>query len=113
MVDAWLDFNHTRLGPETGKIAFNTLVLGPKGDPAKIAEGKKGLEPVLPVLNDALGRNPYLCGAQPTLADFSMATNVAFLMACKIDLGAYKAIGKWFSTMNARPAMMKTAPKLG
>ena len=71
-IDAWLDFNHTRLGPETGKIAFNTLFLGAKGDQAKIAEGKKGLESVLPVLNDALGKSAYVCGNQPSLADLSL-----------------------------------------
>jgi glutathione S-transferase len=107
--EAWLDWNHTRLGPEAGKIAFQMLILKDQGDPAKIADGKKWLEKILPVMEAALHRQPYLCGAQPTLPDLSAAANVAYLEMCRYDFGPYPAIAKWYAGMKTRPSFAKTA----
>lgn len=110
-VDAWLDWNHTRLGPETGKIAFNTLFLGDKGDKQKIEEGKTMLEKVLPVLESALGAQSYIGGNQPTLADLAAVPNFAFLEMCRYDFGHYPAINAWYGAMKRRNSFAATAPK--
>lgn len=110
-VEAWLDWNHTRLGPEAGKIAFHTLILKDQGDPARIADGKKWLEKIFPVMEATLQKQPYLCGAQPTLPDLAAATSMAYLEMCQYDLSPYPAVVKWYGAMKARPSFAKTAPQ--
>ena len=110
-VDAWLDWNHTRLGPEVGKIAINTLFLGDKGDKQKIEEGKTRLENVFPVLEGALSAQTHIGSHQPTLADLAAVTNFALLEMCRCDFGHYPAINAWYDTMKNRDSFAATAPK--
>jgi glutathione S-transferase len=108
-VEAWLDWNHTRLGQEAGKMAFHTLILKDKGDPARVADARKWLEKILPVMDAVLQKQPYLCGAGPTLPDLSAATNMAYLEMCRYDLSPYPAVIRWYEAMKARPSFSKTA----
>ncbi|MCR4346085.1 MAG: glutathione S-transferase family protein [Sulfuricaulis sp.] len=110
-VDAWLDWNQTRLGPEAAKIMFNTHFAGDKGNPAAIEDAKKWLLKILPMMDGELKQRKYLCGDQPTVADIAAATNLAYLEMCQYDLGTYPAVTKWFGGMKARPSFTKTIPK--
>lgn len=110
-VEGWLDWNQTRLGPEAGKIMFNTFFAGDKGNPQAIEDGKKWLAKILPVMDGELSKRKYLCGEQPTLADLAAVTNIAYLEMCKYDWSSYPAVTKWYSTMKNRPSFAKTAPK--
>ncbi|MBL0121684.1 MAG: glutathione S-transferase family protein [Betaproteobacteria bacterium] len=110
-VEQWLDWNQTRLGPEAGKIMFNTHFAGDKRNVQSIEDGKKWLLKILPVMNSALDARSYLCGDQITLADLAAATNIAYLEACQYDFGPYPAIQRWFDSIKARPSFGKTAPK--
>ncbi len=110
-VEAWLDWNQTRLGPEAGKIMFNTFFAVDKGNPQAIEDAKKWLLKILPVMNGELSKRKFLCGDQPTIADIAVATNLAYLEMCKHDLGPYPAVTKWFDAMKGRPSFAKTAPK--
>ena len=111
IVEQWLDWNHTRLGPEAGKIMFNTHFAGDNGNPQAIEDAKKWLIKILPVLESVLGRQTYICGDQPTLADLAVVTNIAYLETCNYDLNSYPAVVKWFGGMKARPSFTKTVPK--
>ncbi len=110
VVDQWCDWNHTRLGPEAGKIMFNTHFAGDQGNPQAIEDAKKWLVKILPVLEGVLSRQAYICGDHPTLADLAAVTNLAYLEMCQYDLSAYPAVTQWFDTMKRRPSFAKTAP---
>ena len=110
-VEAWLDWNQTRLGPEAAKIMFNTHFAGDKSRPEVIEDARKWLLKILPMMNSELSKRKYLCGDQPTVADIAAATNLAYLEMCQYDLGPYPAVSKWYGTMKARPSFAKTAPK--
>ncbi|MBI5611513.1 MAG: glutathione S-transferase family protein [Gammaproteobacteria bacterium] len=112
VVEQWLDWNQTRLGPEAGKIMYNTHFAGDKRNDQAIEDAKKWLEKILPVMDGALAKRPYLCGAAITLADLAVATNVAYLDHCRYDLAPYPAIRRWFDALKARPSFAKTAPKM-
>ena len=111
-VEQWLDWNQTRLGQEAGKIMFNTHFAGENRNDQAIEDGKKWLLKILPVLNSALDTRSYLCDDQITLADLAVATNIAYLEACQVDLGTYPAIQRWYNAIKARPSFAKTAPKM-
>jgi len=110
-VEQWLDWNQTRLGPEAGKIMFNTHFAGDKRNDQAIEGAKKWLEKILPVLDAELTKHAYLCGDQPTLPDLAAATNVAYLEMCEYDLKPYPAVTRWYDAMKKRPSFAKTAPK--
>ena len=109
--EEWLDWNQSRLGPEAGKIMFNTHFAGDKRNDQAIEDGKKWLEKILPVMDSVLAKRKYLCGEQPTLPDLAVATNLAYLEMCQCDLGAYPAVMKWYGAIKDRPSFAKTAPK--
>lgn len=107
-VDAWLEWNHSRLGMEAGKLAFHTLFLRENGDPARIADAHKWLEKILLVMDAQLTGHAYLCGDDPTLPDLSAATNTAYLEACKYDLSAYPSVLAWYKRMKGRQSFQNT-----
>lgn len=109
-VDQWLDWTQTRLGAEAGKLMFNTLFAGDKGDKQAIESAKKWLEKILPVMDGALAKSAYLCGEAPTLADLAAATNIAYLEMCRYDLSPYPNVGQWYAKMKQRPSFAATAP---
>ena len=109
--EQWLDWVQTRLGPECGKIMFNTHFAGANANKQAIEDGKKWLAKILPVMDGVLGKNKYLCGNQPTLADIAAVTNIAYLEMCQVGLDPYPAVMKWFDVMKSRPSFAKTAPK--
>jgi glutathione S-transferase len=111
VVEQWLDWNHTRLSPEAGKIMYNMHFAGDQRNDQAIEGGWKLLLKILPVMEGALTRHPYLCGEKITLADLAAATNIAYLEVCQHDLTPYPAIRRWYDAMKARPSFAKTAPK--
>lgn len=109
-VDQWLDWTQTRLGPEAGKIMFNTFFAGDAGDQQAIESAKKWLEKILPVMDSTLSKSKYLCGDALTLADLAAVTNIAYLEMCKYDLSAYPHVNKWYEAIKQRPSFAATAP---
>lgn len=110
-VEQWLDWGHTRLGPDAGKIAFNVLFMGDKADKTAIASGRQNLEKILPVLDAQLKSQSHVCGAAPTLADLSLVTDIAMLDMSGESLTKYPNISAWYARMKALPSFAKTAPK--
>ncbi len=111
IVEQWLDWNQTRIGPEAGKLMFNMHFAGDKRNDQSIEDGKKWLLKILPVMNSVLDTRPYLCDGQITLADLAAATNIAYLEACQYDFSPYPAIQRWYHAIKARPSFAKTAPR--
>lgn len=110
-VDQWLDWAHTRLATDTFKIAFNTLFAGEHRDQQAIDEAKAGIEQVLPILAGALQSQEYFVGTHPTLADLSIATNIAYLEMCRIDLGRFPEIVRWLNKIKQLKSFAATAPQ--
>lgn len=110
-VEQWLDWHQSRLAPEVGKLAMHTLFLGAKASPQAIEDAKSGLAKILPVMENALARQPYVASDNPTLADLAIASTMAYLDMCRFDLSAYPRISDWFGKMKARPSFKATAAK--
>jgi glutathione S-transferase len=111
LVEQWLDWNQARLSPEAGKIMYNMHFAGDQRNDQAIEDGKKWLLKILPVMEGALTRHPYLCGENITLADLAVATNIAYLEVCQYDFAPYPAIRRWYDALKARQSFPKTAPK--
>ncbi|MBI3709257.1 MAG: glutathione S-transferase family protein, partial [Proteobacteria bacterium] len=54
-----------------------------------------------------------LVGKSLTLADFSVAANLALAQPAKIPVDKYKNIMRWYGRIAATEAWKKTEPKMG
>jgi glutathione S-transferase len=107
LVDQWLDWNQTRLGPAVGMMAFNVLYAGDARDESAIAEGYDRLHEILPVLDRALALRAHIAADRATLADIAVAPNIAYLEESGYEVGAYGEIARWFNCMRERPAFAR------
>jgi glutathione S-transferase len=110
IVDQWMDWNQTRLSPEASRIMYNLHFAGDKRDDAAIEKARGWLKRILPVMETALAKQPYLCGKDMTLADIAIAPTVAYLEICQYDLNPYPSIRRWYEAIKQRPSFAKTAP---
>jgi len=77
-------------------------------DPAEIAKGEQRFGQFAPVLDDRLKTHKFICGASPTIADFTIAAPLNSAEPAKIPLGAYANIRRWHGDMSSLPAWKKT-----
>lgn len=107
MVEQWLDWNQCRLSPAVVDIVFNAVFLGPKGDQAAIARGRDRLAELAPILETALQSQPYLAGATPTIADLSVASNIAQL-ALADAAPSTPSIRAWYGRIDALDGVQRS-----
>jgi len=74
-------------------------------DPAKLAEALKVIERPFKVLDEALAEQPYLVGADFTVADLNVAAVIS--RAIEMDLSATPHLGAWLKRCLERPAALE------
>ena len=79
-------------------------------DPAVVAKGTENFNREARVLDAHLGKQSYLVGKEPTLADFSVAAPLFHAQAAEMPLAPYPHIRDWFERVSALPAWRETAP---
>jgi len=62
------------------------------------------------LLDQHLGRQPYLVGRVPTLADFAMAAPLFYTKEAGFPLAPYGHVRDWFGRVSALPGWRETAP---
>lgn len=81
-------------------------------DPQVIEQALASFHREAAVLNAHLTQHDYLVNDQLTLADFSVAMDLANAEAAQMPLENYPAIGTWLARMEALPAWQQTAPQM-
>jgi glutathione S-transferase len=105
-------------GAMVRKVFWQEVIVPMQGgtaDAAILADGMKTTEKTLDVIQGLMGGD-LLCGSAVTLADFHLLPVVEFLRMTKGGAAAFAArpkLAAWWDRMNARPAVVKTRPKLG
>lgn len=102
-VDQWLDWQALRLGRLAAQLARERHFKPGPADAAACAEAERLLGLILPELDMELKAAPFVCGAQPTLADIAIFTSVEFLQLARFELGSYPALCGWFEACATRP----------
>jgi glutathione S-transferase len=91
------------------RLVKSLLNLGP-ADPAILAKGTDAFQREARVLDAHLGRQPYLVGTGPTLADFSVAAPLFYAKEAELPLAPHGHVRDWFGRISALPAWRDTAP---
>ncbi len=108
----WQSWDLAHFGPNLLKVVWERVVKPMRGaepDAAIVEAGLKGVARFAPVLDDALEGRSYLVGDSLSLADITLATNVALAAPARIDIDSYKNIQRWYAGIADRPSMQKTA----
>jgi glutathione S-transferase len=80
-------------------------------DPKALAQGAELFHQDAAVLDNHLGRHPYLVNDTLTLADFTVVAPLHHAEPGKIPLEKYGNIKRWFGAQAALPAWKETAPR--
>ena len=79
-------------------------------DPAIIESATADLHRFAPVLDKQVSAQAFVCGNQPTLADYSVGCWLMYTDAGKLPLDDYKNIKAWFQRVEQLPGWAASAP---
>lgn len=108
VTDQWLDWQALRLAPLAGTLLRERCIVRSPDDGA-IARAEGFLGRILPELEMALGREPWLGGAAPSLADVAVFTSLDYLRLAGFDLSRFHAMLQWLQLFRDRESSAMTA----
>lgn len=116
-VSRWMFWESAEWLPSVAPFVFENMVKqffmpGALPDQESIRRATERFHPAATVLDQQLGRAPFVCGPELTLADFSIAALLTYWQAGKVPLDGYENIKAWNARMDQVPAWHKTAPQL-
>ena len=111
-VARWSNWESAHWAPAGTPIVFERVVkkLGGMGDPnpAEVARGEALFHPLAEVLNGHLRGKRWLLGDTLTVADFAVATGLAFADAAQLPLEKYVEIVRWYDGFRVLPGWQKS-----
>jgi glutathione S-transferase len=101
----WIIFDNQKIGGNLGPYRFFRNFAKPRGDPIVLEFLKGRAHAALAILDLRLLHNPFLVGAEPTIADISMTSYLYYPPEeFGFDIAAqYPNIGAWLDRMKALP----------
>jgi glutathione S-transferase len=91
-------------------------MLGAVPDEELIKSAEPKIQSCIAEFERLMGEGPYLAGASPSLADLLLAPVMAYFSGTPEGQGMlepHAGLQRWWREMETRPAMSRTAPKLG
>ena len=103
--ERWMDWQQTTLNP-AGRPAFIQLFRTPpeKRDAGVVAQSVAAMEPLMAVIDEHLGRRPFMAGEYLTMADVPIASDVHRWRALPLQRAPRPHIDRWFQDILSRPA---------
>lgn len=105
VAEQWMDWQQTTFNP-AGREAFVQWIRTPAGQrqPERIAQSIAATQPLLDILDAHLARQPFMAGAQFTMADIPVACEIHRWFGLPQPRPARPHLDRWYETMLARPA---------
>lgn len=102
----WLMFQMAHIGPMLGQ-AHHFRGYAPVRISYAIERYTQEANRLYGVLDDRLGQDPYLAGADYTIADIATFPWLRSHARQGVDLAAYPNVARWFDAIAARPAVVR------
>ncbi len=110
-VTRWMNWESAHWTPACSPFAFERVVkkLAGMGDPnpAEIARGESLFHPLAAVLDSHLRNRQWVVGDRLTVADFVVATGMAFADASQMPVAKYAEINGWYEGFRKLPGWQK------
>lgn len=103
-VDQWMDFCVHHVRNPVARVQFNRIIapmIGQEVDEKSLQFGLHLLDNDLPIIEDRLSNNAYLCGEKMSLADIVLVGSLDPTTMCKIDLSKYETLSAWLAERRA------------
>jgi glutathione S-transferase len=102
--ERWMDWQQTTFGP-SGRDAFIQLIRTPpeQRQPALVAQSQAQTEPLLALLDQHLGTQPFVSGAQFTMADIPLGCEIHRWFGLPLERAAYPHLERWYAALCQRP----------
>ena len=103
--ERWMDWQQTTLNP-AGRDAFVQLIRKPGGqvDAARVDASVAATTPLLDLLDAHLARQPFMAGAQLTMADIPIACEIHRWRGTPLPHQPRPHLDRWYQHMLALPA---------
>lgn len=102
----WLNWEACHFGPAVGKLIGQYIFAPMRGatpDEAIIADALKDFRKYAAVANAQLETTKFLVGDDVTLADFSVGVLLGYEQVCKLPLGEFGHLSRWWGDLQAVP----------
>ena len=107
-VHQWNMWSSLELQPPFIEIFIQTMfVPEEKRSQEVIDKAMAKLPGVFTILNNALGKSPYLAGPEFTVADLNAASVASISQMVGFDTSSYSHVNKWLAELAKRPAFQK------
>jgi len=116
IVEQWNDFVVIHVQGALSKIVFNRLFAkfaGAEVDERSVQDGLNFVARFLPIIDEQLGRNPFLCGKELTLPDIALLSALDPCELARVDLSSYKKIVAWRSALKQKEFYTKCYKEYG
>ncbi|HVH43989.1 MAG TPA: glutathione S-transferase family protein [Labilithrix sp.] len=112
----WQAWELAHFGAATRAITFQRIVKPILGlgvaDEARCKEEEDNVKRYGAVLDAALKGKRFLCNDQLTLADFCVASTLAFAEHARFPIGDFTNIRRWLATLDEQPAWRASKPPM-
>ena len=108
-MELWVSVETSNFTPPAMKLIMQLFfgpMMGKSADEAIVAEGKKGLDRVLPVMERQLAKTAFIAGSAFTIADIAFMPYIQYLFDAKASeqIEAQPHVLAWWKTISERPS---------
>jgi glutathione S-transferase len=111
-VSRWQFWESTTFDPACATLVFERVVKSLFGrggpDPAEVEKGLARFNLAATVLDAHLKGRAYVCGNQPTIADFALGSGMIMSVPAQFPLTPYAELQRWYAAIAELPAWKKT-----
>jgi len=115
-IGRWMNWELAHWGRWISTYGFESFLRGAMGlgepDEKVMKEAAGFIGKFGKVLDDHLGKNAYLVGDTPTIADLAVASHLTYRAQAKLPLDDFKNITAWEARLNEIPAWRDSAPAM-
>lgn len=116
-VNQWLSWQMCHFGPSATPFVFEHIVKGLFGmgapDLKRLETTRVDFLKHGGVLNQHLGKNRFVAGDEPTIADFAIASNVMYAQPAHLPMADLPNAQAWYARIDALPAWRASDPSAG
>ena len=110
----WLFWEASAWGP-VAEILTHENVRKPmlgigEPDPVRVVQGEEQFRPLASLLDEQLGRRPFLVGNSVTLADFVVGGAVTYVERGRFPVAEFRNLQAWWERLHQIPAWNHTVP---
>jgi len=116
IVDQWVDFISAHIGQAMNRVVFNRMfapLIGVPVDENSLRDGLNFLNRFLPIMENQLNKQRFVCGEDLSLADICLLSTLDPVELSNMDLTSYSALIEWRDSLKQKEFYTKCYAQYG